>query len=207
MEEHGFGGQPSKPATAGEVLRAKRGEPLVALSPDEPASRAVVLMEQHGFSTLPVIEDGRVVGSINEVTLARLLYDGADLEEKRVGEVMGKPLPQLDERTDVSEPYRLLLAGHGGVVVTRAGRAHGFLSRIESRQLLGAARRAPVPAGPRVNAARARTNDGPHHLQETVMATIYKDNSTSIGNTPLVRLNRDHARARRATSLAQDRGL
>jgi len=131
MQEHGFLDEPGRPATAGEVLRAKRGEPLVALEPGDRASRAAELMERHGFSTLPVLEAGRAVGSMSEVTLARLLHDGADLHEKRVGEVMGKPLPQLDERTDVAEPYRLLLAGHGGVVVTRSGRAHGFLSRMD----------------------------------------------------------------------------
>jgi cystathionine beta-synthase len=131
MQEHGFGGEPRRPATAGEVLRAKRGDPLVALGPTETASKAAALMEEHGFSTLPVLEDGRVVGSMNEVTLARLLHDGADLDQQRIGDVMGKPLPQIDEQTDVAEPYRLLLAGHGGVVVTRAGRAHGFLSRID----------------------------------------------------------------------------
>jgi cystathionine beta-synthase len=131
MQEKGFLERPARPATAGEVLATKRGETLVALGPDEPAIEAVRRMERHGFSTIPVIDDGRVVGSLNEVTLARLLHDGADLERRRAGDVMGAPLPAVDEATDVAEPYRLLLAGHGGVIVTRGGRAHGFLGRID----------------------------------------------------------------------------
>jgi len=48
-----------------------------------------------------------------------------------VGEVMGKPLPQVDEAVDLAEPYRLLVAGHSGVVVTRDGVPCGFLTRID----------------------------------------------------------------------------
>ncbi len=131
MREKGFLETPSRSATAGDVLAAKRGEPLVALGPDDRAAEALRLMDRHGFSTLPVVDDGRVVGSVNEVTLVKLLHDGVELERRRVGEGMGAPLPQLDEATDLAEPYRLLLAGHGGVVVTRAGRAAGFLARID----------------------------------------------------------------------------
>jgi cystathionine beta-synthase len=44
---------------------------------------------------------------------------------------MGKPLPQVDAAIDLSEPYRLLLAGHGGVIVTEHGKPVGFLARID----------------------------------------------------------------------------
>lgn len=88
-------------------------------------------MEAHGISQLPVIEAGKAIGSLNEVTLAKLLHDGADLREQAVSEVMGRPLPQVDEATNVSEPYRLLLSGHGGVLVTRDGQVYGFLARID----------------------------------------------------------------------------
>ena len=36
-------------------------------------------------------------------------------------------LPQVDAETDLSEPYRLMLAGHGGVIVTRNGGVFGFV--------------------------------------------------------------------------------
>jgi predicted transcriptional regulator len=44
---------------------------------------------------------------------------------------MGKPLPQIDEATDISEPYRLVLAGHGGVIVTKNSVPQGFLALID----------------------------------------------------------------------------
>ncbi len=118
--------------TAGDVIRAKEGAPdLISIGPAEKAIEAIRRMEEFGISQLPVVDDGQVVGSLNEVTLVKLLHDGLDLNEKPVSEVMGKALPQVDENTDVSEPYRLLLAGHSGVIVTRNGRPQGFLARID----------------------------------------------------------------------------
>ena len=59
---------------------------------------------------------------------------------------MGKPPPVLDADVDVSEAYRLLLAGHSGVVVRRAGRPWGFLARIDlvGYWLRGAGSREPA---------------------------------------------------------------
>ncbi len=71
------------------------------------------------------------MGNLNEVSLVKILHDGVNLDEKNVSEIMGKPLPQVDESIDISEPYRLLLSGHGGVVVSKGGTAYGFLARID----------------------------------------------------------------------------
>jgi cystathionine beta-synthase len=131
MAERGFALQRSARATAGDVLKAKPGSRLLAVSPGEPASAAIRLMEKHDISQLPVLEEGRAVGSFTELAAVKLLHDGVNLAARPVCEVMGKPLPEVEERTDVDEPLRLLLAGHGGVVVRSEGRAVGFLARID----------------------------------------------------------------------------
>lgn len=132
MEENDFLDYAPHRATAADVLRVKHGMPaLISIEPGEKAIVAAQIMQRLGISQLPVIEGGRPVGSVNEVTLVKLLHDRVDLTQKAVFEVMGKPLPQVDEATDISEPYRLLLAGHSGVIVTKGGVAHGFLARID----------------------------------------------------------------------------
>jgi cystathionine beta-synthase len=88
-------------------------------------------MEEHGISQLPVIKDGHIIGGVNEATMVKLLHDRIDLRERSVSEVMGKPFPQIDADTDISEPYRLLMAGHSGVVITDNEVPIGFLSRID----------------------------------------------------------------------------
>src|SRR6187549_880100 len=63
--------------SVGDLLK-KRGErKLVKISPTATAEEAIQLMEATGISQLPVIAaDGKPVGSVQEVTLARVLHDG-----------------------------------------------------------------------------------------------------------------------------------
>lgn len=132
MQENGYAGTMPAKVTAGQVLQGKRSMTrIISVDPQTMAIQAVIQMEQYGISQLPVIENGRLVGSLSEVTLAKLLHDGIDLRQKPVSEVMGKPLPQVDEKVDINEVYRLLLSGHAGAVVTRQGSPEGFLSRID----------------------------------------------------------------------------
>jgi cystathionine beta-synthase len=44
------------------------------------------------------------------------LSDGIDFSKQEISAVMGKPLPQLSDDTDISEAYRLLLAGNSGII-------------------------------------------------------------------------------------------
>lgn len=132
MQENGFSDCVAERITAGDVLGVKHTIPvLIAIGPNDKAIEAAKVMEEHSISQLPVIEDGIAVGSLNEATLIKLLHDRVDLRNKPVYEVMGKPLPQVNELTDISEPYRLLMAGYSGVIVTRDNQAYGFLSRID----------------------------------------------------------------------------
>jgi cystathionine beta-synthase len=78
-----------------------------------------------------VLHDGKVIGSVQEVTLARVLHDHADPAAVKVGDIMAKPLPSLDAATHLDEAYRLLLSGHTGVLVTSAGAVVGIVTQID----------------------------------------------------------------------------
>ena len=154
MEEQGLLDYTPEHFTVGDVLvRMKNGQQrLISIGPDEPAAKAIEILDQYQISQLPVIQDGVVVGTLGEVTLAKLLHDGLDPRGKKVRDVMAKPLPQMDAGTDLSEPYRLMLAGHGGVIVTRNGKAEGFLARIDLVNFWNSKRRSgaapsPLPRG------------------------------------------------------------
>jgi cystathionine beta-synthase len=132
MEEHGFLDRPPERVSARQVLQGKKAfGGVISIGPREKAVEAVILLDRYGFSQLPVLEAGRVVGSLSEVSLVKLLHDGVDLRDRRVSDVMGQPVPKVEEETDISEVYRLLLAGHTGVVVTRQAAAVGYLTRID----------------------------------------------------------------------------
>ncbi len=88
-------------------------------------------MQASGISQLPVLQDGKPVGSIQEVTLARVLHDGSDPSKVTVGEVMARPLPQLDVAVHLDEAYRLLLAGNTGVLAIQDGKVVDIVTRID----------------------------------------------------------------------------
>ena len=115
----------------GDLLRTRGPRKLVTISPDAHAAAAIGLLETAGFSQLPVLQDSKPVGSVQEVTLARVLHDHTDPTKVTVGEIMAKPLPQLDVTVHLDEAYRLLLAGNTGVLVVDNGKVVDIVTRID----------------------------------------------------------------------------
>jgi cystathionine beta-synthase len=132
MEENGFAELPAERTTAEHVLACKRGcgEVLWAEA-DESLLSAIDLMRDQGISQLPVLAKGEVVGAITDTSAAKALRDAVDATSLSVRSAMGKRLPEVGPGTEVSEIYRLLLAGNPGVVVVDRGHLKGFLSRID----------------------------------------------------------------------------
>ncbi len=114
-----------------DLVRGRGPRSLVTVAPDDTVDAAIHVLESKGFSQLPVLADGKAVGSIQEVTLARVLHDDLDLNKVTVGEIMARPLPTLDARVHLDEAYRLLLAGNTGVLVTDAGAVIDIITRID----------------------------------------------------------------------------
>ena len=115
----------------GDLLRTRGERNLVTISPEATAAEAIELLQSVDISQLPVLQNGKSVGSVQEVTLARVLHDNSDPSQVRVGEIMGKPLPQLDVSTHLDEAYRLLLAGNTGVLAIANDKVLDIVTRID----------------------------------------------------------------------------
>lgn len=132
MFKNGFLEKAPEKITVGEILNSKeRMSSLISIDADDFAIEAANIMRENDISQLLVTKDDQVVGSLNEVTLIKLLYDGLDLTKSKIFKVMSEPLPQLEESIDISELYRLLLAGYGGIIVTKNNQPRGFLSKMD----------------------------------------------------------------------------
>jgi cystathionine beta-synthase len=133
MQENGFWeGRVAVPVSVGEILGRKGGIPaLISVSPKDKLAKAVTYFQDFNISQLPVIDGFQTVGSLNEASLMQLLHDGANFHQQEVGNVMGKPLPTLDEAVDFSEAYRVLLSGATGLVVERKGMPIGLVTRTD----------------------------------------------------------------------------
>jgi len=115
----------------GDLLRQRGNRQLVTVTPRATVAEAIRILETAGFSQLPVLDDGKPVGSIQEVTLARILHDQSDPEKVIVGDIMARPLPQMETTVHLDEAYRLLLAGNTGVLAIQDGKVVDIVTRID----------------------------------------------------------------------------
>ena len=133
MQENGFWeGKKTRSINVKEILVQKSNLPsLISVSSQDKLIRAISLMQKFNISQLPVIDGTKVVGSLNEASLMQLLYDGIEFEHQDIGTVMGKPLPLLDEKTDISEAYRILLSATTGIVIKQKDTPVGLITRAD----------------------------------------------------------------------------
>jgi cystathionine beta-synthase len=114
-----------------DLLRTRGPRSLVTVSPEASAADAIRLMETVNISQLPVLQEGKSVGSVLEVTLARILHDNTDPSCVSVGDIMAKPLPTVDVAVHLDEAYRLLLSGNTGVLAVEDGQVRDIVTRID----------------------------------------------------------------------------
>jgi cystathionine beta-synthase len=132
MAQNGFIEAKPETATAGDLLCALGREGrLIFLEPGDTLERAASALLEHGISQLPVIEDGRAVGAIHEITLMRALHQGKGPGEVKVREAMARPVAEVDSTVLLDEVYRLLLAGNPAVVVLKEARLAGIITRSD----------------------------------------------------------------------------
>ena len=131
LAENGLLWEQQPTQTLADLLKVRGPRPLVTISPEATVESAIEKMQAAGISQLPVLQDGKAVGGIQEVTLARVLHDNRDPKGMKVGEVMAKPLPQLDVTVHLDEAYRLLLSGNTGVLAMMGGQVVDIITRID----------------------------------------------------------------------------
>src|SRR5499433_1864478 len=74
---------------------------LVSVAPEHNVSDALQMMKTYGLSQLPVLADGKSVGSLREGRLMAKLLDNRDLMQSPVSQVMDRALPVVNEDISV----------------------------------------------------------------------------------------------------------
>ena len=117
MRRHGFLDEPAA-VTVASILKGRDPERgVVALDVDDTLAETIGVMMQHGISQVPVMEEGKVVGSLTEKRILNLLIEEPEARDRAVREVMGKPLPILPTHTTLEELSAHLDAQTGAVLV------------------------------------------------------------------------------------------
>ncbi len=106
---------------------------VISIQKDEPISKVVQLMKEHGYSQIPVFNRNQSVGSISEKTILRQILDGNDLtqiSDLPVKEIMEEAFPQVAEDAPLSL-ISSLLQTYQAVLVAKQGSIVGIITKAD----------------------------------------------------------------------------
>ncbi|MBS1271594.1 MAG: putative cystathionine beta-synthase [Candidatus Marinimicrobia bacterium] len=104
---------------------------LVSVSPKAFVKEALSLINEHGISQLPVLDDnGECVGSLRENQLMAQVLEDRDILEERVYEVMGDPFPILSENLALDSVMKHLREQPAALIEDR-GKIVGIVTRFD----------------------------------------------------------------------------
>ena len=104
---------------------------IVSVSPTDSIADAVELLRRYGISQTPVMDDGRMVGSLTENLLLRHLASGEPLATMVVRDLQGPPFPDLQGDALAQEAYTLFSSGKSAVAVMNDGTLEGIVTKSD----------------------------------------------------------------------------
>jgi cystathionine beta-synthase len=117
--------------TAGLICETKgtlSPKTLVVVAPGDRVAAALAKMNELGLSQIPVLEDGKSVGSLREGHLLSKVFNDRHLLEGPVSKVMEKGFPTVDVDADVNVVTRKLRSSPA-VLIEEYGRITGIITR------------------------------------------------------------------------------
>lgn len=117
--------------TAGLIKGTKGSQApqtLVWVAPDDKLADALAKMNELGLTQLPVLEDGKPVGSVRENRALSKVVKNRELLESAVSEVMEASFPTVDVDASSNEVTRRLQSSPA-VLVEEYGRIVGIITR------------------------------------------------------------------------------
>ena len=147
LMEHGIVERRAPAPTIEEVLAFKQdgevGLPeLVFVEAHEKLGAAIDLMQRYGISQIPVVRHesadslADVIGSIRERGLLDRIFRNQDAINEDVAAAMEPPLPAVEIDESVDTVFADFSGGTPAVVVSRAGRPVGVLTRADLLEYL-----------------------------------------------------------------------
>ncbi|HKG47006.1 MAG TPA: pyridoxal-phosphate dependent enzyme [Pyrinomonadaceae bacterium] len=117
--------------TAGLITGTKKPQApktLVSVTPASTVADALEMMDDLGVTQIPVLEEGRAIGSLRENRVLAKVVRNRDLLNSRVSEVMEASFPTVDVDASSSEVARRLQTSPA-VLVEEYGRIVGIITR------------------------------------------------------------------------------
>lgn len=129
MRERGFLDENIK--TAGDLVAKHEDMPLVTLYAEELVSHAIAKVRKFGISQIPVLKDGKFVGSIDESKLFQVLVDNPEMKDAPLSSLMNEPYPIVKEGTTLEELSKLISKNSPAVLVELNNGSHHIVTKYD----------------------------------------------------------------------------
>jgi cystathionine beta-synthase len=129
MRERGF--LDENLVTAGDLVAKHADKPLVSLYAEELVSHAIAKMRNFGISQIPVLKDGKFVGSIDDSHVYQLLVDEPSLKNAPISSVMRAPFPIVQTSSSVEQLCKLINKETPAVLVELENGKFHIVSRYD----------------------------------------------------------------------------
>lgn len=103
--------------TAADLIKNHIDKPLVTVRTEELVSHALERIRKYKISQIPVIDKDGFAGSVEDSDLFAAYMADANIAEKPIREVMGKPYPVVNRKTKVAEVSKLITKENNAVLV------------------------------------------------------------------------------------------
>lgn len=115
--------------TAGALVEKHGDLPLVTLYGEQLVSHAIDKMRKHSISQIPVMKDGKFVGSLDDTKVYQSLIDNPSLRDAPISSIMQAPFPVVGEDASLESVSKLINKDNSAVLVEKKDGHHHIVTR------------------------------------------------------------------------------
>jgi cystathionine beta-synthase len=125
-------------STVADLLKRRTGDapPLVQVAPAAQVRQALNLMGTFGVSQVPVIDEGKCIGSLVEGSLMTTALEQPTMLDRAVRDVMDPPFPVVESTLTLDRLAPMLTRESPAALVAEHGKLVGIVSRYDVLQLM-----------------------------------------------------------------------
>ncbi|MEK7262881.1 MAG: cystathionine beta-synthase [Bacteroidota bacterium] len=114
----------------------KKASQLISVYPTDNIRHALDLILTHNISQIPVVENNKCIGSIEETNLMRAVLSNPKLSDAAVKEIMEPPFPSVNIDSDISYAVDYLTKKIHAVLVEDGNKTVGIITKYDVLEFL-----------------------------------------------------------------------